>query len=144
MHEAAAGYGFNIVQGRLGELFDLARTEGDEATLESLGTDTDALERDGLRRETAVQRQGGLPHRAELAQQVRALTVHNGFLYAGAGVKEFWLVLGPEKQIEVHRQPQGEQFAEHVQQLASLQGELGERGCLTHPNMFRLLKTDCC
>lgn len=33
--------------------------------------------------------------------------------YAGAGVKECWLVLGPEKQIEVHRQPQGEQFAEH-------------------------------
>jgi len=32
--------------------------------------------------------------------------------YAVAGVKECWLVLGPEKQIEVHRQPQGEQFAE--------------------------------
>ena len=32
--------------------------------------------------------------------------------YAGAGVKECWLVLAPEKQIEVHRQPQGEQFAE--------------------------------
>ncbi len=34
--------------------------------------------------------------------------------YASAGVKECWLVLGPEKQIEVHRQPQGEQFAEHT------------------------------
>lgn len=34
--------------------------------------------------------------------------------YARAGVKECWLVLGPEKQIEVHRQPQGEQFAEHT------------------------------
>ena len=32
--------------------------------------------------------------------------------YAGAGVKECWLVLGPEKKIEVHRQPAGEQFAE--------------------------------
>ncbi len=31
--------------------------------------------------------------------------------YAAAGVKECWLVLGPEKQIEVYRQPQGEQFA---------------------------------
>jgi Uma2 family endonuclease len=29
-------------------------------------------------------------------------------------VKECWLVLGPEKQIEAHRQPQGEQFAEHT------------------------------
>lgn len=34
--------------------------------------------------------------------------------YARAGVKECWLVLGPEKQIEVHRQPQGEQFAAHA------------------------------
>jgi len=32
--------------------------------------------------------------------------------YASAGVKEVWLVLGPEKQIEVHRQPQGGQYAE--------------------------------
>jgi Uma2 family endonuclease len=32
--------------------------------------------------------------------------------YAGAGVKECWFVLGPEKQIEVHRQPVGGQFAE--------------------------------
>ena len=31
-----------------------------------------------------------------------------------AGVKECWLVLGPEKQIEVHRQPQGELFADHA------------------------------
>ena len=34
--------------------------------------------------------------------------------YATAGVKECWLVLAPEKQIEVHRQPQGGQFAEHA------------------------------
>ena len=31
---------------------------------------------------------------------------------ATAGVMECWLVLGPEKQIEVQRQPQGEQDAE--------------------------------
>ena len=34
--------------------------------------------------------------------------------YASAGVKECWLVLGPEKQIEGHRQPQGGQFVEHA------------------------------
>lgn len=34
--------------------------------------------------------------------------------YATAGVKECWLVLGPEKQIEVHCRPQGGQFAEHA------------------------------
>jgi len=33
--------------------------------------------------------------------------------YATAGVKECWLVLGPEKQIEVHRQPQGGHFEGH-------------------------------
>jgi Uma2 family endonuclease len=32
--------------------------------------------------------------------------------YAGAGVKECWLVLGPAKQIEVHRQPSGGQFTQ--------------------------------
>ncbi len=34
--------------------------------------------------------------------------------YAAASVKECWLVLAPEKQIEVHRQPQDGQFAEHT------------------------------
>jgi len=34
--------------------------------------------------------------------------------YAGAGVKECWLVLGPEKTIEVHRRPAGGQFAERA------------------------------
>jgi len=34
--------------------------------------------------------------------------------YATAGVKECWLVLGPEKQIEVYRQPRNGQFAEHA------------------------------
>jgi Uma2 family endonuclease len=34
--------------------------------------------------------------------------------YASAGVKECWLVLGREKQIEVHRQPGEGQFAEHT------------------------------
>ena len=34
--------------------------------------------------------------------------------YASAGVKECWLVLGREKQIEVHRQPSEGQFAERA------------------------------
>ena len=34
--------------------------------------------------------------------------------YTTAGVKECWLVLGPEKLIEVHRQPSGEQFTERA------------------------------
>ena len=34
--------------------------------------------------------------------------------YASAGVKECWLVLGPEQQIEVLRQPMGGRFAERV------------------------------
>jgi Uma2 family endonuclease len=32
--------------------------------------------------------------------------------YATAGVKECWLVLGPEKKIEVYRQPKDGQFTE--------------------------------
>ena len=34
--------------------------------------------------------------------------------YAGAGVKECWLVLGPEKQVEVHRQSGEGRFAERT------------------------------
>jgi len=34
--------------------------------------------------------------------------------YAVAGVKEVWLVLAPEKQIETYRQPVGEQFRERI------------------------------
>ena len=35
-------------------------------------------------------------------------------VYASAGVEECWLVLGPEKQIEVHRRPAEDRFAERV------------------------------
>jgi Uma2 family endonuclease len=34
--------------------------------------------------------------------------------YARAEVKEVWLVLAPEKQVEVHRLPDGEQFRERI------------------------------
>jgi Uma2 family endonuclease len=34
--------------------------------------------------------------------------------YASATVKEVWLVLAPEKQVEVHRQPAGERFRERI------------------------------
>lgn len=34
--------------------------------------------------------------------------------YASAKVKECWLVLGPEKQIEVHHNPTAQRFAEHA------------------------------
>ena len=56
------------------------------------------------------------PHTAELVIEI-CVTSHDFDrsklrAYASAGVKECWLVLGPEKKIEVHRQPSGEQFAE--------------------------------
>src|SRR5205814_10527307 len=34
--------------------------------------------------------------------------------YATAGVKECWYVLAPDRQIEVHRRPTGDQFAERT------------------------------
>jgi Uma2 family endonuclease len=56
------------------------------------------------------------PRTAELVVEV-CVTTHEYDrsklrAYAGAGVKECWLVLGPEKQIEVHRQPSAGQFTE--------------------------------
>lgn len=56
------------------------------------------------------------PHTAELVIEV-CVTSHEYDrsklrAYAGVGVKECWLVLAPEQQIEVHRQPVGGQYAE--------------------------------
>ncbi len=58
------------------------------------------------------------PRTAELVIEI-CLTSHDYDraklrAYAGAGVKECWLVLGPERQIEIHRQPAGDRFAERV------------------------------
>ncbi|MCW5554829.1 MAG: Uma2 family endonuclease [Verrucomicrobiae bacterium] len=48
--------------------------------------------------------------------------------YASAGVKECWLVLGPEKQIEVHRQPAEGDYVEHT-----LHGPGGQLNCAALP-----------
>jgi Uma2 family endonuclease len=57
------------------------------------------------------------PHTAELVIEV-CITSHDYdrsklSAYAAAAVKECWLVLGPEKQIEVYRRPKDGQFTEH-------------------------------
>lgn len=57
------------------------------------------------------------PHTAELVIEV-SITSHDYDrsklrAYASAGVKECWVVLGPEKKIEVYRQPKDGQFTEH-------------------------------
>ena len=56
------------------------------------------------------------PRTAELVIEVCVTTYEYDrtklHAYAAAGVKECWLVLGPEKQIEVHRHPSEESFTE--------------------------------
>jgi Uma2 family endonuclease len=42
----------------------------------------------------------------EIAVSSPALDRENAALYAEAGVKEYWIVLAPERQVEVYRQPQ--------------------------------------
>jgi Uma2 family endonuclease len=50
------------------------------------------------------------PSTAELAVEVAvsnpALDRENASLYAEAGVKEYWIVLGPQRQVEVYRRPE--------------------------------------
>ena len=58
------------------------------------------------------------PHSAELVIEV-CITSHEYDrsklpAYASAGVKECWLVLEPEKQIEVYRRPAEGRFTEHA------------------------------
>lgn len=50
--------------------------------------------------------------------------------YANAGVKECWLVLGPEKTIEVHRQPERGRFA-----ASAVQGPGGTVSSTTVPGV---------
>jgi Uma2 family endonuclease len=42
----------------------------------------------------------------EVAISSPALDRENASLYAEAGVKEYWIILGPERRIEVYRQPE--------------------------------------
>jgi Uma2 family endonuclease len=58
------------------------------------------------------------PHTAELVIEV-CITSHDYDrsklrAYAAAEVKECWLILGPEKQIEVYRQPKNGRYTEHT------------------------------
>lgn len=46
----------------------------------------------------------------EVAVSSAALDRANASLYAEAGVKEYWIVLGPEREIEIHRQPEAGRY----------------------------------
>ncbi|MBM3881264.1 MAG: Uma2 family endonuclease [Verrucomicrobia bacterium] len=71
------------------------------------------------------------PSTAELVVEVAVsspeLDRENAALYAEAGVKEYWIVLGTTRQIEVYRQPQGGHY--RAVQLLALDDSL-ECGCL--------------
>ena len=58
------------------------------------------------------------PSTAELAVEVAVssatLDRENASLYAEAGVKEYWIVLGPERQVEVYRQPDKGRYQQRV------------------------------
>jgi Uma2 family endonuclease len=48
----------------------------------------------------------------EIALSSAALDRENASLYAEAGVKEYWIVLGRERQVEVYRHPEGGRYRE--------------------------------
>ena len=48
----------------------------------------------------------------EVAVSSAALDRANAALYAEAGVKEYWIVLGPERTVEVYRRPEGGRYQE--------------------------------
>jgi len=51
----------------------------------------------------------------EVAVSSATLDRENTSLYAEAGVKEYWIVLGPEKRLEVYRQPENGRYRESLQ-----------------------------
>jgi Uma2 family endonuclease len=50
----------------------------------------------------------------EIAVSSPALDRENASLYAEAGVKEYWIVLGRERQVEVYRHPENGRYQETV------------------------------
>lgn len=56
------------------------------------------------------------PTTAELVIEVAVSTIEldrrKAWIYAAAGVKEYWIVIPEERRVEVHRHPQGEAFQE--------------------------------
>lgn len=69
------------------------------------------------------------PHTAELVVEVAvsspALDRENATLYAEAGVKEYWIVLGASRQIEVYRRPENGAYR---QRRVHAEGEVIECG----------------
>ena len=51
----------------------------------------------------------------EVAVSSPTLDRENASLYAEAGVKEYWIVLGPERRVEVYRQPENGRYRESLQ-----------------------------
>jgi Uma2 family endonuclease len=48
----------------------------------------------------------------EVAMSSPALDLENASLYAEAGVKEYWIVLGHQRQVEVYRRPKNGKYGE--------------------------------
>jgi Uma2 family endonuclease len=57
------------------------------------------------------------PTSAELVVEVAvsspSLDRENAALYAQAGIKEYWIVLGAERRVEVYRRPENGNYQEH-------------------------------
>ena len=51
----------------------------------------------------------------EVAVSSPTLDRENATLYAEAGVKEYWIVLGPERRVEVYRRPENGRYRESLQ-----------------------------
>lgn len=50
----------------------------------------------------------------EVAVSIEALDRANAALYAEAGVKEYWIVLGARRQVEVYRRPEAGEYRERL------------------------------
>ena len=53
----------------------------------------------------------------EVAVSSAALDRANALLYAEAGVKEYWIVLGPEREVEIYRQPEAGRYRQNLRIL---------------------------
>lgn len=83
------------------------------------------------------------PTTAELVVEVAvsnpALDRENASLYAGAGVKEYWIVLGAEQRVEVYRQPVEGRYLERrvLERGESIETPGVPGACLPISELFR-------
>jgi Uma2 family endonuclease len=112
LHRTIASLLYKLLLGQLPQGYSVWKEE--PLTLSDSEPEPDISVTRGSERDFAA----GHPTTAELVVEVAisspALDRENASLYAEAGVKEYWIILGAERRVEVYRQPENGHYGERI------------------------------